>query len=331
VNLNNLLKKKTIIIAEIGNNHEGDFNTAKKLIDEAKKCGVDAVKFQTFEPDSFIYKKDKKRLKQIKKFQLSFSQFKQLSQYAKKKKLIFISTPFDLKSAKFLNNIQDVFKISSGDNTFYPLLKIIAGFNKTIILSTGLINYKEIKNTVRFINNIWKNKKPNKKKLILLHCVSAYPVKDKDANLKSITFLKNNLKKNIIGYSDHTIGINAAMGAVCLGARIVEKHFTLDNKYSKFRDHELSLNPKDMKKLVEEIKKIENQMGLYEKKIGKDEKKNINATRRSIGISRDIKKNKKINLKDLIWIRSSKGLKPGEEKKILKKAKKNYQAGDLLI
>ena len=89
MNLNNLLKKKTIIIAEIGNNHEGDFNTAKKLIDEAKKCGVDAVKFQTFEPDSFIYKKDKKRLKQIKKFQLSFSQFKQLSQYAKKKKINF--------------------------------------------------------------------------------------------------------------------------------------------------------------------------------------------------------------------------------------------------
>ena len=330
MNFNNILKKKTIVVAEIGNNHEGDFNIAKKLIDEAKKCGVDAVKFQTFEPDSFIYKKDKKRLKQIKKFQFSFEQFKKLSQYTKKKNLIFLSTPFDIKSAKFLNKIQDIFKISSGDNTFYPLLKLVAGFNKTIILSTGLINYKEIKNTVRFINNIWKKKKHNNKKLILLHCVSSYPVKDKDANLKSITFLKNNMKKNIIGYSDHTIGINAAIGSVCLGARVIEKHFTLDNKYSKFRDHELSLNPKDMKKLVAEIKKTESQMGHYEKKIGKEEKKNINATRRSIGASKAIKKNKKINLEDLIWVRSSKGLKPGEEKKILKKSKKNYQVGDLL-
>jgi N,N'-diacetyllegionaminate synthase len=331
MNFNKLLKTKTIIVAEIGNNHEGSLSVAKKLIDEAKKCGVDAVKFQTFLPEKFIYKKNKKRIKQIKKFQLSFEQFSYLSKYTKKKKLIFISTPFDIESAIFLNKIQNIFKVSSGDNNFYPLLNTIARFNKTIILSTGLMQLSEIKKTVSFINKIWTKIKKNKKKLILLHCVSSYPVENRDANIMSISYLKDKFKNNIIGYSDHTIGNSAAVGAVYLGAKVIEKHFTLNNNYSSFRDHKLSLNPKNMKKLVEEIRKAEELLGEYKKKPNRTEEKNITTMRRSISINEDKKKGEKIDFKDLIWVRSTKGLRPGREKKILKKAKKNYRSGDLLL
>ena len=129
---------RSFIIAEIGNNHEGNFNLAKKMISAAKKSGADAVKFQTIIPNLLVSIKDKKRIKQLKKFQFSFDQFKKLSDHAKKEKIIFLSTPTDLKSASFLNKIQNFFKISSGDNNYFPLIKKIASFNKSIILSTGL-------------------------------------------------------------------------------------------------------------------------------------------------------------------------------------------------
>lgn len=330
MDINKILKKRTLIIAEIGNNHEGSFDLALKHIDEAKKCGVDAVKFQTFIPEKFIYKKDKKRLKQLKKFQLSFVEFKKLSIYAKKKGLIFLSTPFDFESADFLNKIQNVFKISSGDNNFYPLISKIAHFNKSIILSTGLLNYYEIKKIVKFINKIWIKLKKNKKKLILLHCVSTYPVEDNLANIKMIPFLQKNFKNNVIGYSDHTIGTTSALGSVFLGAKVIEKHFTLNNNYSSFRDHKLSLNPNNMKILVEQVRKAERIMSYFNENISREELKNIKFMRRSISVKRDIKKNEKILFKDLIWVRSTKGLLPGNEKKILNKSKKNYKKGDLL-
>ena len=328
---NDIIKKRTFIIAEIGNNHEGNFSLAKKLIDEAKKCQVDAVKFQTIIPEKYIYKENIDRLIQLKKFQLSYEDFKKLSVYAKKKGLIFISTPFDLDSAKYLNKIQNIFKVSSGDNNFYPLLETIAKFNKTIILSTGLRNLNEIKKIRAFINNVWKKKKKNNKKLILLHCVSSYPVNDEFANINSISYLKEKFKKNIIGYSDHTIGLSASIGAVYLGAKVIEKHFTINNNYSKFRDHKLSLNPKNMKILVEEIRKAEKILGKKNKIPSQDEKKNINLFKRAIAVNKNIKKGKKININDLIWVRSKIGIPAGNEKKILKNAKRDYKSGELLL
>jgi sialic acid synthase SpsE len=327
---NDIIKKRTFIIAEIGNNHEGNFSLAKKLIDEAKKCQVDAVKFQTIVPEKFIYKENIDRLNQLKRFQLSYKDFKKLSVYAKKKGLIFISTPFDLDSAKFLNKVQNIFKVSSGDNNFYPLLETIAKFNKTIILSTGLRNLNEIKKIRAFINNVWKKKKKNNKKLVLLHCVSSYPVNDDSANINSISYLKEKFKKNIIGYSDHTIGFSASIGAVYLGAKVIEKHFTIKNNYSNFRDHKLSLNPKNMRILVEEIRKAEKILGKKNKIPSQDEKKHINLFKRVIAVNKNIKKGKKINFKDLVWVRNKTGISAGNEKKILKDAKKNYKSGELL-
>ena len=148
-------KKKVFIIAEIGNNHEGNFELAKKMINEAAAAGVDAVKFQTIIPEHFVSIEEKSRLNRLKNFQLSFNQFKKLSQFAKKKKLIFFSTPFDIGSAKFLNSIQPIFKISSGDNNFYPLIKIVSNFKKPIIISQGAEDLITIKRVYDKIKKIW--------------------------------------------------------------------------------------------------------------------------------------------------------------------------------
>jgi sialic acid synthase SpsE len=184
MNLNNL--KKTFIIAEIGNNHEGSFNVACKLIKEAKKAGVDAVKFQTYRTEDFIHIKEIKRFRKLKKFELTKEEFYKLSFLAKNNNLKFISTPFDINSAVFLNKIVDCFKVASGDNNYYQLIETILKFNKATLISTGLLNFKEVLNLYKFI----KNKKFNTSKLAFLHCVSSYPVPNYEANLLSIKFLK---------------------------------------------------------------------------------------------------------------------------------------------
>ena len=150
------LQKKIFIVAEIGNNHEGNFNIAKKLILEAKLCGADAVKFQTFIPEYFVSKSNQETFERLRKFQLTFNQFKKLAIYSKKIGIIFFSTPLDIKSAIFLNKIQKIFKIASGDNNFLPLIEAICKFNKTIFLSTGLANIKEITKVKNLIFNLWK-------------------------------------------------------------------------------------------------------------------------------------------------------------------------------
>ena len=184
------LTNRTFVIAEIGNNHEGNFNLAKKLILKAKQSQADAVKFQTIVPENFITKSNIKRFKQLKKFQLTFDQFKKLSDYSKKIGIVFFSTPFDIEGAKFLNKIQKIFKISSGDNNFFPLIETICGFNKTIFLSTGLVNISQITKIKNFIFNLWRKKTKNLKKLAILHCVSSYPAVDSEANLLAISTLK---------------------------------------------------------------------------------------------------------------------------------------------
>ena len=267
-------KNKIIIVAEIGNNHEGSLRTAKSLIKEAKKCGVDAVKFQTFIPDLYVHKKDKKSFKQLKKFQLSFDDFEKLALFAKKLKITFFSTPFDLKSASFLNKIQKVFKISSGDNNFIPLINHIAKFNKPIILSTGLSDIQMIRKSKNIIFNVWKKNSNNRKKLIIMHCVSSYPTESKEANLLAIKTLVKNFKDCIIGYSDHTKNILSAITSVSLGAKVIERHFTLSKNFSRFRDHKISSDPKEMKQLVDSVRFVEKAMGTGKKKLQQSEKKN---------------------------------------------------------
>ncbi len=231
--------KKTFIIAEIGNNHEGSLSRAKQLILAAKKCGVDAVKFQTYIPNLIVSPFETERFKKLKKFQLSLESFKKLAVFAKKNKILFFSTPLDLKSAIYLNKIQKIFKIASSDSNFFPLIRKISNFNKTILLSTGMTSLKEIIKSKNMIFKIWKKKKIKSKKLVIMHCVSSYPVIDKEANLLAINALKKNFKDCVIGYSDHTLGNTSCLAAVALGAKVIEKHFTLNKNFSNFRDHKL--------------------------------------------------------------------------------------------
>jgi len=259
--------KKIFIIAEIGNNHEGNYNNAKDMISAAADTGANAVKFQTIVPELFINKENILRFNKLKSFQLTYSQFEKLSIFASKKNILFCSTPFDIISAKFLNNIQSFFKISSGDNEFYPLIESICKFKKPVILSTGLVNLYKIKKIVKFI----KKNIDYRSKLALLHCVSTYPTPIEEANLRSINVLKENFKELTIGYSDHTLGINAAILSAACGAKIIEKHFTIDKNFSNFRDHKISADPKDMTKMVKKIRNIEKILGNSVKDIQKSE------------------------------------------------------------
>ena len=216
--------KKPFIIAEVGNNHEGNFEVAKKMIYEVSKCGVDAVKFQTFIPELYVNTTDKKRIKQLKRFSLSKEQFFNLSIIAKKNKLKFISTPFDLESAEFLNKIVDYFKISSGNNKYYELIKKVLGFKKKTIISTGLLDLNELKKLYNFIKA---HKKTRLNQISFLHCVASYPTSLKDINLERISYIKDNF--NVIpGFSDHTIGLSSSIVAfLILSVPLIGINFSL--------------------------------------------------------------------------------------------------------
>lgn len=318
-------KNKTFIIAEIGNNHEGDISTAYKLIDKAKESGVDAVKFQTFDVKKYYSKDtDKKRIEKLKKFQLSHQTFIKLAKYAKKIGLVFFSTPFDIESAIFLNKIQNFFKISSGDNNFYNLIYKVLTFNKPIIISTGLMDFKEIKKLYHFIK-----KKKFRNQLCFLHCVSSYPVPINELNLNSILFLKEKFPNCIIGYSDHSDSIESCVLAAHLGAKIIEKHFTLDKNFSNFRDHKLSATPNEMKKLVNTVRNLESMLGKKQKIIQKSEKLNIAGSRRSIAANKNLKKNSIIKISDLVFVRPQFKSSILDEKQIIgKKLKRSIKSGE---
>tara|TARA_B100002019_G_C21268861_1_gene600973 strand:+ start:2157 stop:3167 length:1011 start_codon:yes stop_codon:yes gene_type:complete len=294
---------KTFIIAEIGNNHEGNIKNAKKLIDLASRAGVDAVKFQTYITEKFISKVDKKRFDQLKKFEISHEQFIELKNFAHSKNLKFISTPLDLESAKFLSKNSDLIKIASSDNNFFPLIDKVISSKKNIIISTGLVSIDEI---LILRDRIYRalGKDLAHKNVAFLHCVTSYPVKDKFANIDSVNYLQQKLNFTI-GYSDHTLGLDSVFVAVSMGAKIIEKHFTIDKNFSKFRDHSLSADFKEMSEMVKKIRKIELLKGKYQKKIQVCEKNYLNVVRRAPYSRRQIKKGELLTLNNTNFLRSS--------------------------
>ncbi len=308
------LDKRLLVVAEIGNNHEGSFEVAKELVRKAAECGVDAVKFQVFRTEYFVSRSNIERFNKLKSFELSYSQFEQLAKLAHSLGLLFISTPLDLQSSEFLENIVDVYKIASGDNNFYALINKVARTNKPLIISTGLSDINQVQRTVDFVRETCRIS--IEEKLALLHCVATYPVPIDQANLLAIKFLSDKTGLTV-GYSDHTIGIDASLLAVAFGARIVEKHFTLDHNYSSFRDHQLSADPEEMKTLVQKIRSASLMLGSYDKTIQKCEEPNIQAIRRSIVASKDLKEGQILDLSDLAWTRPADGLLPGEESRLI--------------
>jgi len=323
--------KKTLIIAEVGPNHNGRLDLAYKLIDTAVKIGADIVKFQTSIPRLGISKfaqkadyqksdnKNESQLKMAEKISLKLEDFYKLKKYCIKKKIEFLSTPFDFESIELLKKLKvKRIKIPSGEINNLPYLIEVAKLKKEIILSTGMSSLKEVKSALKIIKKYSK-----KSKITVLHCTTQYPAPFKDLNLNVIKTLRKELKCDI-GYSDHSPGIEASLAAVCLGAKIIEKHITLDKKM-KGPDHKASLEPEEFKLMIDSIRNIENSFGNYEKKITKSERKIILIARKSIVASKPIKKGEKFSDNNITVKRPALGLSPMNWFDVIgKRSKKNY-------
>jgi sialic acid synthase SpsE len=324
-------KEKVFIIAEIGNNHEGSYTLAEEMIGLAAEAGADAVKFQTFQTEYYVSVDDVERYKKLKSFELNYNEFEKLSRVAKGSGILFISTPFDLESALFLDSIVDALKIASGDNNFYPLIETAAETGKPIIMSTGLADIQQIMKSKTLIEKIW-NQQNLVQDLAILHCVSAYPVEPKYANLQAIQTLIKSFDCTI-GFSDHTLGVNAAIVSVGMGARIIEKHFTIDKHFSDFRDHQLSADLKEMKQLIQSIREVEKMLGSGDKVPQFPEKDSAIQVRRSIVAKHLLSEGHIIQWDDITWIRPGGGLDPGEEQRIIGKRlnQKVKKSGKILM
>ena len=310
-------EKQVFIIAEIGNNHEGDEQLAADLIGRAAEAGVDAVKFQTIVPERLTNVRDADRIQQLRRFQLGYDAFERLAEVASREGVIFLSTPFDVESARVLRRIVPAYKIASGDNTFYPLLDAVIETGKPILLSTGMLGLEKIAQIKKRIESGW-TENDIEQDLALLHCVVSYPTSPEDANLSAILDLKR--LGSTVGYSDHTLGITAAVLSVALGARIIEKHFTISHTYSDFRDHQLSADPVEMAELVERVREAETLLGHGEKRPAETEKDIEVRVRRSIVARRDLDEGLIVSWDDLEWVRPGGGLPPGSEGVILGKS-----------
>ena len=320
--------RKAFIIAEIGNNHEGDFELAKDMIIKAVAAGADAVKFQTIVPRELVSSDQVERLAMLEKFQFSYEQFAELSALAQKEGALFMSSPFDEITVRELNKFVPAFKVASCDVTFYPLLKEIAATGKPIIMSTGAASEKEVLNSCKYIQSCWENAGISSLGLALLHCVSSYPTPVNEANLKAVSTLAKT--GYVAGYSDHTLGIDAAVMSIGLGARIIEKHFTVDKNYSEFRDHQLSADPNEFKLMVEKIRSAEALLGSGDIAVANCESGNRDLIRRSAAARGNIAKGSIVESANIRWVRPGTGITPDKSETIIgRKATRNLIDGEL--
>ncbi len=330
---------KVFIIAEAGVNHNGDLNTAKKMIDVAVEAGVDCIKFQTFKAEKLVSKaaqmaeyqksnmneQNQSQFEMLKKLELSEEEFISLSQYCEDKGIIFLSTPFDLESIDFLNQLgMSFWKIPSGEITNLPYLIKIAKTNKNMILSSGMCTLEEIAESVEVLKNNGKGT------LSLLHCNTEYPTPFSDVNLRAMITMKEKFGLEI-GYSDHTNGIEVAIAAVAMGATIIEKHFTLDRNMIG-PDHKASLEPHELKKMVESIRNIEAALGSYDKKPSESEMKNIAIARKSIVAGKPIKKGELLCDENLAIKRPGNGISPMKWFEVVGQvATKDYSEDEMIV
>lgn len=306
---------KVLIIAEAGVNHNGDINLARQLVDKAKEAGADIIKFQTFKLDSIVskfaemadYQKDnigivESQKEMLKKITLPYEAFLELYKYCNKKEIQFLSTPFDIGSIHFLNDMVPFWKIPSGEVTNYPYLVEIAKTGKSVIMSTGMCELQEIDEAIKVL------KTNGTSDITLLHCNTQYPTPYKDVNLRAMETLRNRYKVKV-GYSDHTKGIEVPIAAVALGAEVIEKHFTLD-KNLPGPDHKASLEPKELAAMVSSIRNIEEALGLPNKAVSDSERENIAIARKSIVAAKNIKKGEVLTIDNLTTKRPGTGISP---------------------
>lgn len=324
------------IIAEAGVNHNGDINIAKKLIDAACEAGADAVKFQTFKAENLAtpnapkaeYQKQTtgsgNQFEMLRKLELSFEEHIDLKKYCDKKGIIFLSTPFDFESVDLLEKVGvQYYKISSGDLTNIPLLKYVAKLQKPMIVSTGMANLGEVEIAVKAI------KEYMNKNLYLLHCTSNYPTMYEDVNLNAMVTLKNAFKVPV-GYSDHTVGIEVPIAAAAIGAKIIEKHFTLD-RHMEGPDHRASLEPDELERMVKGIRNVERAFGDGIKRCNKSEENTKKIARKSIVVKTNLKKGQKLSFNDITFKRPEIGIKPVYANVIVgKKLTRNLDKDELI-
>jgi len=330
---------KTIIIAEAGVNHNGSLDLAKELVLAAKRAGADYVKFQTSVPEKLISKvakmaeyqktnigKEESQLEMLRKLVLKLEDFSVLKEYCDQQGIKFMSTPFDLTSIDVLEPLgMDYWKIPSGEITNLPYLRKIAKLHQPVILSTGMSCLGEIEDALRVLTE----EGLEKEQISLLHCNTEYPTPFEDVNLKAMLTLKECFGVRV-GYSDHTKGIEVPIAAVAMGAEIIEKHFTLD-KTLPGPDHVASLEPQELKAMVDSIRNIEKATGSGIKQVSSSEKKNIAIARKSIIAARDIKAGETFTEENLTVKRPGNGINPMRWDEVIGQVAKRDFGEDELI
>lgn len=310
--------KKVIIIAEAGVNHNGSYELAIKMVDEAKRAGADYVKFQTAKPELVIstfapkaeYQKEttgaaESQLEMCKAIHLPLTDYKPLKEYCDKVGIGFMSTPFDLVSIDVLESLDmDYYKIPSGEITNLPYLRKIASKHRPVILSTGMCEVEEVEAALQVLEQGGVKRSD----IIVLHCNTEYPTPMADVNLRAMDDLRRSLGVEV-GYSDHTKGIEVPIAAVALGARVIEKHFTLD-KTMEGPDHKASLEPDELKAMVDAIRNIEQALGDGHKHVSPSERKNMDIARKSIVAARDIRKGEVLTEENITTKRPGNGISP---------------------
>jgi len=336
-NILDLIKRRVLIIAEIGCNHNGDVQLAKKLVEAAADAGADAAKFQSFIPEDMIAKNSPKadyqikatgteesQFQRLKRMQLSQREQEELKHFCMKKEILFCSSPFDHQSAEILNKLNvSFFKIPSGEITNIPLLKHIRSFRKPIILSTGMSNLGEVEDALNAIGD------ECSKDVILLHCLSDYPARWEDVNLKAMQTLKNAFHLPV-GFSDHTQGTELALVAVGMGAVVIEKHITIDRNMEG-GDHKASLEPHEFKYMVETIHRLRIALGDGVKRCTLSEQNVRDVARKSIVAIRNIRKDEIIGKNDLAIKRPGTGISPKFIEKIVGSRARNEILKDHVI
>lgn len=331
---------KVLIIAEAGVNHNGSLQLAKQLIDKAVEAGVDIIKFQTFKSEKLVSKaarqaeyqqrnigkKDEGQLAMLKKLELSREDHEELISYCSEKGIRFFSTAFDMESIDYLHSLKiGLWKIPSGEITNYPYLRKIAGFHEPVILSTGMCELSDVESAL----NILLEFGLQKDQITILHCNTEYPTPFCDVNLKAMLEIEERFGVKT-GYSDHTKGIEVPIAAVALGATVIEKHFTLDRNMEG-PDHKASLEPQELKQMVDAIRNIELALGSRHKAISKSERKNIEIARKSIVAARPIKKGEQLSEDNLTVKRPGIGISPMRWNDVIgTTAKQDYEEEDLI-
>ena len=326
------------IIAEAGVNHNGSLKLAKKMILKAGEAGADAIKFQTFKSERLVStfaekaayqikntgNTNESQLEMVKKLELSFDDFRELQDFSKEKGIQFLSTPFDLESIDFLNQLDMPFwKLPSGEVTNYPYLVKIAQTHKDIVMSTGMCTLDEIDEALAVL------RENGAGKIALLHCNTEYPTPMEDVNLNAMETLKKAFGTPI-GYSDHTKGIEVPIAAVAMGATIIEKHFTLDRNMEG-PDHKASLEPSELKVMVQAIRNIEKAIGTGDKKPTPSEIKNMAIARKSIVASQPIKKGEVFTEQNITTKRPGTGISAMRWRQVLgQKATRDFAEDELI-